>query len=72
MGDPDPVSSIAQIRRYYSVPAKRGGRVVYTGGRQPQEGVITGASHEAMHLMIRLDGETFTRPYHPTWELTYL
>lgn len=58
------------IRQRYGVPAKRGGRVRYTGGRRPRFGTITSAS--GGHLMIRLDGSKFSEPYHPTWELEYL
>ena len=62
--------SIDWIRNSYSVPAKVGGRVEYTGGVTPCLGTITGA--RGGHLRIRLDGERKARPYHPTWELRYL
>lgn len=63
--------SIDYIRRYYGVPAKKGGRVEYTGGgAKPQFGTICGA--DGAHLTIRLDGMKHTMPYHPTWELRYL
>lgn len=69
------MNGLAAIRRYYGVPAKRGGRVrlgpgfVRDGGR---EGTITGAQRGTMHVRVRLDGERHARPYHPTWELDYL
>jgi hypothetical protein len=57
--------SLDYIRKYYSVPARRGGRVAYTGER-----TICGA--RGSHLSIRLDGCKHTMPFHPTWELRYL
>lgn len=62
--------SIDYIRRYYGVSAKKGGRVEYTGGAEPQFGTICGA--QGAHLTIRLDGMKHTLPYHPTWKLRYL
>lgn len=62
--------SIDYIRRQYGVPAKKGGRVEYTGGATPEFGTICGA--QGAHLTIRLDGMKHTLPYHPTWKLRYL
>lgn len=62
--------SIDWIRKNYRVPARRGGRVEYTGEKWPQRGTICGAS--GSHLSIRLDGVKHTMPFHPTWELRYL
>jgi len=64
--------TMALVRKLYRVPAKRGGRVVYTGeGKdRPEHGIIT-ASHGA-HLRIRLDGHKHSGIFHPTWELEYL
>ena len=61
--------SIQYIRDYYNVPAKVGGRVKITY-KGEHFGTITG-THDA-HLMIRLDGEKHSNPYHPTWEIEYL
>ncbi|MEV0367544.1 hypothetical protein [Nocardia fusca] len=61
--------SMQYVRWYYGVPAKRGGRVRYTGEGEPRLGTITSADHR---LRIRLDGEKHTRIFHPTWELEYL
>ncbi len=58
------------VRDSYGVPAKRGGRVRYTGDRSPQLGTITGTCHGS--LRIRLDGEKRSVPFHPAWELEYL
>lgn len=62
--------SIEWVRKTYKVPAKRGGRVEYTGSKQMRLGTITSASHG--RLNIRLDGEKYPAPFHPTWELRYL
>ena len=58
------------VRRNYGVPAKRGGRVEYTGDGRPKLGTIRSAS--GGHLAIQLDGILHTMPFHPTWELRYL
>jgi len=54
------------IRKHYGVPAKRGLPVAVEGKR----GVITGSC--GSHLKIRIDGETKSRKYHPTWRIEYL
>lgn len=62
---------MADIRKARNVPAKRGMRVRYTGGRRgPVEGTILSA--RGGYLMIRLDGTRNALPFHPTWELVYL
>ncbi len=58
------------IRDNYGVPAKRGGRVEFTGHAEAKLGTITSA--KGAHLNIRLDGTKRARPFHPTWELRYL
>ncbi|KHJ56266.1 hypothetical protein LA66_06750 [Aureimonas altamirensis] len=64
--------SISYIREYYGVPAKRGGRIEYTGGKSPELGTIVGA--RGAHLRIRLDGMAYTHPlsFHPTYCIRYL
>lgn len=62
--------SLDYIRKRYGVPAKRFGRVEYTGQGKPALGTITGA--RGARLLIRLDGQKNSFPYHPTWELSYL
>jgi hypothetical protein len=52
------------------VPAKRGGRVEYTGCGRREFGTICGAA--GAHLSIRLDGVKESMPFHPTWCLRYL
>lgn len=63
-------SSLEYIRKTYGVPAKRGGRIRFTGGREPQEGTITRGSNA--HIMVRFDDSLSSVPMHPTWEITYL
>ena len=62
--------TLAYIRKAYGVPAKRGGRVEYTGEGRSEFGTIAGA--RGAHLSIRLDGVKHTLPFHPTWKLKYL
>lgn len=63
--------SMDYIRRTYSVPAKRGGRVEYLASDgELMEGTITGAVEG--YLRIRLDGAKHSGRYHPTWALKYL
>jgi hypothetical protein len=65
--------SMAYIRDHYKVPAKRGGRVRYSGnpgGQPPVDGTITAS--DGAHLRIRLDGNKHSYVFHPTWKLEYL
>lgn len=62
--------SMAWIRKTYGVPAKRGGRVLYTGNGRPEYGTIKSA--RCGRLNVLLDGEKYTIPLHPTWELSYI
>ena len=62
--------SMPWIRKSYSVPAKRGGRVIYRGGERPEHGTICGASDG--YLKIRLDGATRSGRFHPEWMLEYV
>ena len=63
-------SSLQYIRETYNVTAHRGGRIRYTGGREPKEGTVTRGS--GPHIMVRFDGSLSSVPMHPTWEITYL
>lgn len=60
---------IAWVRQRYGVPARRGGRVVYTGGRKPELGTIRSASNG--RLNIQLDCTKHAMPFHPTWNMEY-
>lgn len=62
--------TMAWVRKSYGVPAKRGGRVEYTGDRKVELGTIRSARHG--RLVIQLDGVRHTMPFHPTWRLRYL
>lgn len=66
--------SMDWIRAHYGVPAKRGACVEYTpceGSKdEPRFGTITGTS--GPHILVRLDGDKHSRPYHPVWQLRYI
>jgi len=62
--------TLAYVRKAYGVPAKRGGRVRYTGCGREELGTIIGAS--GGHLKVRLDGVRHGMPFHPTWKIEYL
>lgn len=62
--------SMAYIRKYYGVPAKRGGRVEVTNATGVRRGTIASATH---YVFIRIDGDRVALPYHPNSEgLRYL
>jgi hypothetical protein len=65
------MGEMASLRRYYGVPAKRGGRVKFTYSPYACTGTILSARDH--HLYIRRDdtGRRFG-PLHPTWEMVYL
>lgn len=54
--------SIGYVRRYYGVPAKRGGRVAWDRRDGTMYGTITRATN---YVYIRFDGEKHSRPLHP-------
>lgn len=64
--------SMPRIRERYGVPAKRGGRVIYSGEGLPRTGTIVGSTRGNDHLRIRLDGDNLVHSFHPTWELKYM
>lgn len=67
----DMINPMKYIREYYGVPAEIGGRVIFNcPGIGPRHGTITGAQNA--HIRIKLDGEKVSKPYHPTWNLTYV
>lgn len=61
--------SMEYIRRTYGVPAKRGGRVKFTGHNESQLGTIVRC--DGAYIRIRLDGHKHHGRYHPTWCLRY-
>lgn len=62
--------SMHYIRTAYGVPARRGGRVKYTGGVTDAVGTIIGTNGH--YLRIRMDGHKRAMLYHPTWEIEYM
>lgn len=69
------MSQFDYINRTYGLSVKRGSRVRYTGDAVARKaggklGTITGV--EGAYLKIRIEGDSFSQPYHPTWELEVL
>lgn len=62
--------SMKYIRDYYGVPAKRGGRIIYTGNGERVAGMITGSI--SGHLRARLEGVEYGVILHPTWKVAYV
>lgn len=62
--------SMCRIRKRYSVPAKRGARVEYSGHCSPITGTITGSIQD--NLWVRLNGSKRSVILHPEWALRYL
>jgi hypothetical protein len=54
--------SFDYIRRYYDVPAKRGGRVAWDTRDGTREGTITRATH---YVYVRFDDAKIAVPLHP-------
>lgn len=54
--------SFDYIRRYYNVPAKRGGRVAWDTSKGTREGTITSATN---YVYVRFDDCKFPVPLHP-------
>jgi hypothetical protein len=63
------MSQYDYVNSTYHIPAKTGGRVRYTGDKEPQMGTIV--KSYGNYLGIRLDGEKTVGRYHPTWALDY-
>jgi hypothetical protein len=61
--------SLDYIRSYYAAPAKRRGRVRFTGCSPAQDGTILGA--KGQYLSVRFD-DGRKGILHPTWEVEYL
>lgn len=61
--------SMDYVRKTYGVPAKRGGRIRFTGDCEPIEGTILSATHR---LRVRFDGSKARVWLHPTWCVEYL
>lgn len=64
------MGNMEYIRKTYGVPAKRGARVKYTGGKEPCFGSVT--SSDGCYLRIKMDDEKHTGLYHPTWKIEYI
>jgi len=69
------MSGFDYINRTYGLSVNRGTRVRYTGDDAARKaggrlGTIT--STNGAYLRIRMDGDSFSQEYHPTWELEVL
>lgn len=68
--------SLAYIRHYYKVPAKRGGLIIYTASDgEDIPGKITGAKGTYLRAKLQRYDGTYNRKsslFHPTWNLAYL
>ena len=62
--------NMERTRKWYGVPAKRGGRIAYTGDGVRVLGTIKGARD--CRLIVLLDGIKNTVILHPTWKIEYL
>lgn len=63
------------INRTYRLRVKKGTRVRYTGdcvARKPDGRLGTVTSAEGAYLRVRMDGDSFSLLYHPTWKLEVL
>jgi hypothetical protein len=58
--------TLEYIRDCYKVPAYEGNRVRYC---RTAEGMLTGA--DGPHVLVLLDGDTESLPYHPTHDIEY-
>ena len=68
--------SMEYIRRTYNVPAKRGGRVIYTDSNGVVFHCTIKSATTSGHLMVLVDdrvpGYRDRLKLHPTWRLEYL
>lgn len=62
------ISKIGKIRSMYGVPARIGGRIFFID----HEKFGTIKSTNGTHLRIRIDGESRSKCFHPTYNLIYL
>ena len=62
--------SMKYIRKTYGVPVKRGACVEFTCPGGVIQGTIT--SSRGPYILVRLDGDKFSMPFHPTWRMRYL
>ncbi len=68
--------SMEYIRRTYGVPAKRGGRVIYTNSNGVAFNCTIKSATNSGHLMVLVDDHVPNYPgrmkLHPTWRVEYL
>ena len=68
--------SLAYIRRYYGVPAFRGGLIVYgASDGETIKAKITGSRGAQLRAKMQKNDGTYNRRsalFHPTWHIAYL
>lgn len=62
--------TMADIRRFFGVPARYGARIEYLAFEPPRKGTVVGRT--GSRLLIKLDGQRMVRDYHPTFLIKYL
>jgi len=60
---------MANVRRYYGVPVRRGARVTFRGYKEPLSGSIISCT--GSHIYLRLDDGRRFGPCHPTYQMDY-
>jgi len=64
--------SMARVRKYYGVPAKRGGKIIYQPNAPALSRIGKILSSDGSHLFVRFDHSCERVRLHPTWEIQYL
>ena len=68
--------SMAHIRENYGVPAKRGGRLIYTDSDGVKFFCVIKSATQSGHLLVlvddRINGYRGRMKLHPTWQVEYL
>ena len=64
--------SMAIVRKYYGVPEKRGGKIIYRPNDPAFRLIGKILSSDGSHLFVRFDHSCERIRLHPTWEIQYL
>lgn len=64
--------SLARVRKYYNVPAKRGMDIIYRPNAPAFRLRGTILSSDGSHLFVRFEHSGERVKLHPTWEIEYL
>jgi len=66
------MGAMERVRKYYSVPAKRGGEIIYRPGDPAFRLRGTILSSDGSHLFVRMHHSGERIRFHPTWKIQYL